>query len=224
MPFRRQPAPLFWAMKEAQWAKHAPDEWPRLDPLRLEHEGRRLRAWFHEICREDSDLQLCAYCDGTIKLTSRETVDHFAPRVAFQALSLAWHNLFPACDLCNSTYKGEQWSCALVRPDTDPVDEWFEFDQISGAMRANAAIDDPIVRARVRLTIRVLRLNTADRCRARLHVMKNTQNAVKRDAMTGTRDRPHARELAARGPYRFVAERVLDAIPASTPDPATHAP
>ena len=130
-PFSRLPAPEFWAEKEAQWANRA-SEWPKLDPLGWQHDGRTLRAWFHERCREENEPSLCAYCDGALKVTARPTVDHHAPRVHFQALSLAWHNLFPACDLCNETYKGEQWSCALVRPDTDPVDDWFDLDLLTG--------------------------------------------------------------------------------------------
>jgi 5-methylcytosine-specific restriction endonuclease McrA len=107
MPFRRQPAPEFWAGKEAQWAERVED-WSRLDPLGWQHENRTLREWFHSLCRGESEPPLCAYCDGALKLTARETIDHFAPRARFQALALVWHNLFPACDLCNETYKGAQ--------------------------------------------------------------------------------------------------------------------
>ncbi len=219
MPFRRRPPPAFWTEKEAQWARRTPAEQPALDPLGWHHEGRTLRERFHDLCRDEAEPPLCAYCDGPLNVTSRSTVDHFQPRKHFPELSLDWTNLFPACDLCNETYKGEQWSCALVRPDTDPVDDWFDYEPITGAMRPSAAIDDPVLRARVRLTIVVLRLNTPDRCRARLGVAKATKHAWKRDARTREHDRADARELAARGPYRFVALRVIDAIPASTPDP-----
>lgn len=218
MPFRRRPAPAFWAEKEAQWAGLAPGDWLTRDPLGWHHERLTLRQWFHELCRDEAEPALCAYCDGTLDVTSRATVDHFAPRVHFQALSLAWHNLFPTCDLCNETYKSKQWSCRLVRPDTDPVDEWFDVEPTTGAMRPSAAIDDATIRARVRLTIVVLRLDSPDRCQARLAVVKAIRNAWKRDSK-GQHDRPDAAERAARGPYRFVALRVIDAMPASTPDP-----
>jgi uncharacterized protein (TIGR02646 family) len=219
MRFRRQPAPTFWLEKEAEWAARAPDERTRLDPLGWHHENRTLRDWFHELCCDDGEPALCAYCDGELYVTARATVDHFAPRAEFQALSLAWHNLFRVCDLCNETYKGKQWSCALVRPDTDPVDEWFDVALTTGAMRPNATIDDPVVRARVRLTIIVLRLNTPDRCKARLAVVKGLRNAWKRDARTLEHDRPDVTERATRGPYRFVALRFLEAAPLSNPDP-----
>ena len=215
-PFRRRPAPAFWAEKEAQWASCAA-EWRKLDPLGWRHENRTLRERFHELCREDDDPPLCAYCDGPLNVTARATIDHLAPRKHFQALSLAWHNLFPACDLCNETYKREQWSCAIVRPDTDPVDEWFDLDLITGRVRPSAMVDDPVIRARVRLTIGVFRLNAAARCKARRDVVRDLRNAWKRDAGTREHDRPTVAERAAYGPYRFVARRFLEAVPASTP-------
>ncbi len=98
-PFRRRPAPGFWAEKEAQWTSRAA-EWPKLDPLGWQHDNRTLREWFHELCREEDEPPLCAYCDGPLNVTARATIDHFAPRAQFQARSLSWHNLFPACDLC----------------------------------------------------------------------------------------------------------------------------
>jgi uncharacterized protein (TIGR02646 family) len=213
-PFPKLPAPAFWLEKEAQWAGREP-EWPRLDPLGWVHERRSLREWFHATCREGGELPLCAYCDGPLNVTSRATIDHVAPRSRFQALSVAWHNLLPACDLCNETYKGEQWSCRLVRPDTDPVDDWFDVELDSGKMRPRASVDDPIVRARVRLTILVFRLNTPDRCKARRDVVRTLRNAWKREAATREHDRSTVHERAARGPYRFVARRFLDAAPIS---------
>jgi uncharacterized protein (TIGR02646 family) len=218
MPFRRRPAPPFWAEKETQWARRTAD-WPKLDPLDWRHDGRTLREWFHEVCREASEPILCAYCDGELYLTARATVDHFAPRSRFQALSLAWHNLFPVCDLCNETYKRDQWSCALVRPDTDPVGDWFDIDLETGVLRPDPEIADSITRGRVRLTICVLRLNTPGRCKARREVVRTLQNAWKKDARTQQHDRSMVDEYIRRGPYRFVASRAKAAMPASTRDP-----
>jgi uncharacterized protein (TIGR02646 family) len=223
-PFPRRPPPEFWAYKEALWATREEAEWSRLDPLSWKHEGRTLRDWFHSECREGGELPLCAYCDGPLNVTARATVDHVAPRACFQALSLAWHNLLPSCDLCNETYKGQQWSCALVRPDTDPVDAWFDVDLDSGAMRPSPEIDDPVIRARVRLTISVFRLNTPDRCSARHKVVRAIRNAWKRDAGTHQHDRQWVDDCVVAGPFRFVARRAREAMPASTRDPAAGAP
>jgi hypothetical protein len=217
-PFPRLPAPAFWAEKEAQWASCAAD-WNKLNPLGWQHGNRSLREWFHDLCREASEPALCAYCDGDLYVTARATIDHVAPRRHFQALSLAWHNLLPVCDLCNETYKRDQWSCALVRPDVDPVDAWFDVDLDTGALRPSPEIDDPVIRARVRLTIVVLRLNTLDRCKARRGVVRACRNAWKREAVTRQHDRATVHDLCQQGPYRIVARRARDAFPVSTRDP-----
>jgi hypothetical protein len=205
--------------KEVAWATRQRD-WATLDPLAWEHLGRSLREWFHELCREASEPQLCAYCDGELYVTARATIDHFAPRTSFQALSVTWWNLFPACDICNETFKRDQWSCSLIRPDVDPVDEWFDVDLKTGILRPAPEVTDPIIRARVRLTIVVLGLNSSDRCNARRLVVRNLENARKRDAETMQRDHDTLEAMAAKGPYRFVARRYLDAFPVSTRTPA----
>ena len=161
----------------------------------------------------------CAYCDGSLTEQSRETVDHFLPRHAFPELTLSWWNLFPACDRCNSEYKRMSWSCSLVRPDTDPVDTYFDFDEQTGWLRPNAGLDWP-TRVNVRLTIRVFRLNDSHRCKARARLCRDLVNALKRDAQTQQRDRPTIDERAEQGPYRFVARRFRDAVPASRPAPS----
>jgi hypothetical protein len=97
----------------------------------------------------------------------------------------------------------------------DPVDDWFDIDLTSGALRPSAAVEDALIRARVRLTIAVFRLNTPERCKARLQVVREMRNAWKRDARTLERDHPTPEERAALGPYRFVARRFLEAIPPS---------
>lgn len=214
-PYRRRVAPAFWSVKEARWAEREAS-WASIDPLAWEHEGRKLRDWFHELCREEGEPSLCAYCEVSLKEGARETIDHFVPRSVFPELALAWHNLLPACDRCNETYKRDQWSCRLVRPDTDPVDEWFDLNMTNGSLRPSASIESPVVRARVRLTIAVLRLNTPERCAARFRLLKAMHNAWRRGAMR-EHDRLTVTEQAERGPYRLVARRFLDAVPPSAP-------
>src|SRR5262249_6288736 len=140
------------------------------------------------------------------------------PYHAFPELTLSWWNLFPACDRCNSTYKRTRWSCRLVRPDTDPVEAYFDLDETTGRLRPRAGLDWA-TRVNVRLTIHVFRLNDSPRCAGRSRVLKEMQNAWKRDAATGARDHPTLEERAERGPYRFVARRFLEAVPVSTRDP-----
>ncbi|MFT3774557.1 MAG: hypothetical protein QM820_55070 [Minicystis sp.] len=215
-PFRRQPQPEFWAAREQRWLALAPGFGER-DPLNdWQYQKRSLGFWFRSLVRAADEPRLCAYCDGSLTEQSRETIDHYLPQHEFPELAVSWWNLFPACDRCNSEYKRTRWSCRLVRPDTDPVEAYFDFDEITGWLRPGAHLDWA-TRVSVRLTIRVLRLNDEHRCKGRLRVLNEMRNAHKRDAKTRERDGATLQDRAARGPYRFVARRFLDAVPPSYP-------
>jgi hypothetical protein len=144
---------------------------------------------------------------------SRETIDHFLPRHrdAFPELALAWENLFPACDRCNSQYKKTRWSCRLVRPDTDPVEGYFDLDEATGQLHPVADLDWD-TRVNVRLTICVFRLNDSHRCIGRLRVLnylRTVSRAYQGEADAKDGEEVALAEFAAQGPYRFVARRFL---------------
>jgi uncharacterized protein (TIGR02646 family) len=211
MPFRRQPAPGFWLEKEQRYlamrggvsAKRALHDW--------QHDKLSLARWFHRTVRSADEPRLCAYCDAVLGEASPETMDHFLPEHAAPDLGLAWDNLFPACALCNSSFKRTRWSCRLLRPDRDlfraeqgssDLDEirrWFYFDPVTGALGPAPGVD-PVTRARVRLTLGVLRSNDAVRRTARRNRWRDLLNAAKLPV-----DEERLAEMANQGPYRFVA-------------------
>ena len=204
MPPRRRDPPAFWAEKEQRWLR----DLAAGDPLGWEHNGRSLRDWFHATVREVDAPSLCAYCDGSLGAQSRPTIDHFLPRKQFPALALSFANLYPACDNCNSGHKRGKWSCLLLRPDVDlasPAEglDWatfsryFQYDPVSGRL-ASAPGADRRDRRRVLVTIAVLGLNVAQRCRERRLVWKQIAHA------TRLRDDSSSTDLAQFGPYRFV--------------------
>lgn len=222
-PFRRQAQPEFWSAKEEQWLALAPTFGDR-DPLNdWRHQKRSLGHWFRALVRAPDEPRLCAYCDGSLTEQSRETIDHFLPQHEFPDLALSWWDLFPACDRCNSEYKRTRWSCRLVRPDTDPVETYFDLDEVTGRLRPSPRLDWP-TRVNVRLTIRVFRLNDSHRCEGRRRVLREMHNAWKRDAKTRERDEATVDDRVARGPYRFVARRFQEANPPSTPLPPPPSP
>jgi len=204
-PFDRQSEPDFWAEKERRWLRG--DTSAKAALHGMQHQSRSLSAWFHEKVRPAREPRLCAYCDGPLKETSPETIDHFIPEHADRSLGLAWTNLFPACATCNSTFKGQKWSCRLVRPDREPVDRWFELDLETGRLVPALELDR-VTRARVRLTIRVLGLNAEERCRARVWTWRSLVNAAK-DPVDAMFLEHHASE----GPYRVVAALFLKTMP-----------
>jgi len=199
---KRQPEPPFWAEREARFlgtnlpAKRALHDWQK--------DRRSLAAWFHDLVRPASEPHLCAYCDGELGTTSSETIDHFIPEHAERALGLCWTNLFPSCQACNSKFKGTSWSCWLLRPDADPVEEWLDCDPEDGRLFPRPELDRR-TKARVRLTIRVFGLNAAERRFARVKHLRMLR------AILQSPDRAMIGEYASQGPYRLVARRLIEA-------------
>lgn len=200
--FERQAEPSFWGAYERRWLYATTGT--TVDPSRWQREKRTLAEWFHELVRAGDEARGCAYCDGPLGLESPETIDHFLPQARCRQLALDWANLYPACVQCNSTFKGTRASCALARPDVDPVEAWFDFDEVTGRLEPAPELDRR-TRARVRLTIRVFGLNATARCKERQRLPRTLDNALR------TRDFTFVTEAVKAGPYRFVTEKFLRA-------------
>lgn len=196
--FERQAEPDFWGAYERRWLYETTG--PTVDPLAWKHRRRTLAQHFHERVRAAHEPRRCAYCDGPLGVESPATIDHFLGKESSRALTLWWNNLYPACVQCNSGHKGRRGSCVLVRPDVDPVDAWFDFHEETGRI-APAPELDRRTRARVRLTIRVLGLNTTARCDQRRRLLRELQ------VRWNAGDLEYVKEALVQGPYRFVAER-----------------
>jgi uncharacterized protein (TIGR02646 family) len=196
----RQPAPPFWAEKERQYldvkkdAGKALREWTK--------ENKSMATWFHECVRPQGESRNCAYCDAILGESSSETIDHFIPCYFDRTLGFAWTNLYPACQACNTEFKGTKWSCKLLRPDIDPVEDWIAFDPEDGRLYPAPEFDRK-TRARVRLTIKVFGLNAFTRRQSRRKVWKSIWNAMK------VSDDEMLQLYAREGPYRLVSRLVL---------------
>lgn len=200
--FERQTEPGFWGGYERRWLYETTSS--KVAPLSWEREKRTLAAWFHEQVRAEGEARNCAYCDGPLALESPETVDHFLPQTRCRQLALAWANLYPACVQCNSTFKGTRASCALARPDIDPVEAWFDFHEETGEL-APAPELDRRTRARVRLTIQVFGLNATARCKERQRMLRMLDNMLRGG------DIKELSAMATAGPYRFVTRKFMAA-------------
>jgi uncharacterized protein (TIGR02646 family) len=198
--FERMSEPELWGEYERRWLYETTGD--TVDPLRWKHDQQHsLAKIFHARVRPEGEPRRCAYCDGPLGVESPETIDHFiSKKRGGRTVTLWWDNLYPACTHCNSTYKREQGSCVLVRPDVDPVDQWFDFHEETGAL-APAPELDRRTRARVRLTIRVLGLNATERCTMRRLLMRDLHTAWK------VGDLERIVEALKLGPYRFVARK-----------------
>lgn len=132
-------------------------------------------TWRSDACYQALRKQLvamtqghCAFCDGAIGTESRETVEHFRPKGAFEHLAYEWTNLFPCCDMCQSK-KLENFDEKLLKP--DETDYYFENFFVSNYKTGEieplpcATVQD---RNRAEVTIRLYGLNLGSRAVARL--------------------------------------------------------
>ena len=122
--------------------------------------------------------QRCAYCDGTLGGTSRETIDHFQPKAEYPQAAFTWSNLFAACDLCQSC-KGSEWIEALLKPDAPGYEfsRYFYCDPETGTLDPNRAAT-PADQERARETIRILGLNKKKRPTLRAREWKRRKEAL----------------------------------------------
>lgn len=110
----------------------------------------------------------CAFCDAFVGAASRETVEHFRPKKHFPELAYLWSNLFPCCDVCQSS-KRELFDELLLRPD----DEAYSFSRYFVANFRTGEVDPspaaPVEdQERARRTIAIYGMNIPQRKAARL--------------------------------------------------------
>lgn len=57
----------------------------------------------------------CAYCEAPTDTVAHGDVEHFRPKSVYWWLAYCWDNWLFACQICNQTYKGDQFPIAGVR-------------------------------------------------------------------------------------------------------------
>ncbi|MCP4600092.1 MAG: TIGR02646 family protein [Proteobacteria bacterium] len=147
--------------KKAQW------RWPQKD-------GKPLNQLIWPDLSGMTDHH-CAYCDGPFS-QSRETIDHFRPKVRFPKSAFEWTNLFPACDLCQSRL--DDWDERLLKPDAEDFRfcDYFLCDAATGKIVPNpqASAED---RERAETTITIFKLNNPARSKQRKRELDSFYNA-----------------------------------------------
>lgn len=116
----------------------------------------------------DSTGRRCAFCDGPIGTESRETIEHFRPKSLHPELAYDWLNLFPCCDLCQSS-KLEDFDPALIDPSAPGYDfyKYFMVNYKTGELCPSPVATD-WDKYRAQYTIELYNLNKAERLQARL--------------------------------------------------------
>ena len=145
----------------------------KLDP---KHPFRwRSQPCYQEIRRRLSAMTQahCAFCDGPIGVESRETIKHFRPKSTFPQKAYEWHNLFPCCDMCQSS-KLEKFDPALLKPDEPQYafNKYFVANYKTGKLDPSPHLDDQ-ARLRAKVTIDTYGLNLEPRKKARKREWEN---------------------------------------------------
>ena len=89
-------------------------DWPKVRNLRGDLET--MQEMFSRLTN-----QHCSYCDSYMGHSSRDTIDHFAPKSKFGYQAYRWRNLYHCCDGCQK--KGTRYDKMALRPD----EEGYEF-------------------------------------------------------------------------------------------------
>ncbi len=105
----------------------------------------------------------CAYLGVRIENYELATVDHFKPKTKHPNLAYEWHNYRLALHQINRIKDVHE----DVLDPFDVEDGWFEMNRLTGEL-APAESLDPELRARVKSTIKRLRLNDVDYCATRM--------------------------------------------------------
>lgn len=89
----------------------------------------------------------CSFCDGhPIATISKETIEHYYPKIEFPLRAYDWNNLFYCCDKCQSEANKKQFKITLKPDDSSyQFSDYFWFDLGSGELKVfeNLEKDNP---------------------------------------------------------------------------------
>jgi uncharacterized protein (TIGR02646 family) len=174
MKLTRTPAPTFLTENAETWG--------------LAWEARKREGKFfhwHQVDNEnvreillkllsEMSAEHCAYCDRS---DSAEEIDHFKPKRDFPRIAFEWTNLFPCCSVCNKA-KGDQYDENLLRPDEKNYmfELYFNYNATTGELEPNNI--DNTAQERANITIKILKLNEAKRCKQRLRAFRTRPKSI----------------------------------------------
>ncbi len=147
-----------WVVRQSEGGDFA---WPQ-------YGNRKLNRILLEPLQEMTQDR-CAFCDGILGVTSRETIEHFRPKAGFPELAFAWPNLFPACDFCQAQkQRNGDWDEGLLPPDEAGYrfSRFFYCDPDTGEINPNPAASEADQK-RAKVTTRLFGLNTKKRRKSR---------------------------------------------------------
>lgn len=77
---------------------------------------------------------LCCYCESPIGVQTYEQIEHLKPKSIFPSLCFEWNNLHLCCQVCNTSYKKDNWDYnnPILDPTVDKIDDFLEINLETG--------------------------------------------------------------------------------------------
>ncbi len=126
------------------------------------------------ILKKTTDFH-CAFCDDVLspKGSAKGQIEHFRPKEKYKLLSFSWINLFPICEMCNST-KSDNFDILLLRSDSQNFDfaNWFYFDLKTFEIKPNKLNSEW---KRAEKTIEIYGFNKQEKLERRAFVFENRE-------------------------------------------------
>jgi uncharacterized protein (TIGR02646 family) len=200
--------PEFLAEHGAAWCKKYVEQREADPAYRFQwkqHQGQYVNLRLREPLSAMTQAH-CAYCDGSLEVTSPPTIDHFLPKTHYPELVYAWANLYLACVMCqkekarkfDSQINRVIYRDELLRPDElgYRFERYFLFNYQNGDIEPNpqgSALDQ----MRAKYTIHSLGLNEGGRPSSRKRTLRDFAKEAAEEANLDD------------WPYRFLLEPEL---------------
>ena len=68
----------------------------------------------------------CMYCETKITASEHGDVEHIKPKSLFPELTYDWDNLGFACEICNRTYKNDNYDDKFINPYVENPEEFLD--------------------------------------------------------------------------------------------------
>ncbi len=123
----------------------------------------------------------CAFCEGILRLTSSDEIEHYHAKTVRPELVFDWPNLFPACGICNRSKGDLDHQGRLLKPDTENPELLLWLNPDTGELQPHPALDaEPEQARRVKETIEAYGLQRGALCAQRIEMMDEVNRWLRR--------------------------------------------
>lgn len=154
----------------------------------------------------------CAFCEGVLRLTSHDEIEHYHAKTIRPDLVFEWQNLFPACGICNRSKGDLDHQGRLLKPDVENPELVLWLHPDSGELQPHPALDDAHAQ-RVRETIAAYNLQRGTLCAERINTMRFVKRWLTRAAGEVSASAECKEEwqylIRPSTPWKFVIRHVL---------------